>query len=590
MNPLRSMTVKLSVLTCLFVLGVIGLMSRRLLQRTEQGLFTEMKVRAEFFARSSRESIFPKLDPFNLHFNVKELLKEKAVTYAAVLDSSGKVLSHSDASQIGEHPADARTAAALAAEGLLLQPYRTASGEAAYDLSAPIIVGTRRVGTARLGFDNSSVQEALRQPKRQILVIAAGSTALAVLGTVLIVGWMIRPLPRLAEAVREVGRGNFDVQVEVTSRDEIGVVGRAFNEMAVANKLLFAAIKEEKEKLERIFHDTQEGVVLTDPKGRVLLINAAARALLGCPDKPGAKGALTVAEAAAAFEVTPPLAEVLKGADRAVTLELRRAKPKLLILDGVADRLGDPGDHAGFLFIIRDATLEKRGETLARNLLSLVSHKLRTPLAVALGFLELMESDRENLTDFQKQALKKIQQEDEHLRALVEKLLTFSAAQSPETIVLERAELSLPDVTAAALKSLKQPFPGAAVSWPKEEFAKLPRFEGDPLLLKEVLFNLLENALKFNRREDKKAKIAAIAKDGRLRVSVLDNGPGVPSEERPKLFRKFYQIDEDFTGQIPGMGLGLAFVKNVVAAHGGEVGLDSEVGKGSEFWFTLPLK
>lgn len=588
MNPLRSMTVKLSVLTCLFVLGVIALMSRRLLQRTEQGLFTEMKVRAEFFARSSRESIFPKVDAFNLHFNVKELLKEKAVTYAAVLDASGKVLSHSDASQIGEHPADPRTAAARQAESLLLQRYRTDAGREAYDLSAPIIVGTRRVGTARLGFDDSSVREALRQPKRQILAIAAGSTVLAVLGTALIVGWIIRPLPRLAEAVREVGKGNFDVQVEVSSRDEIGVLGRAFNEMAVANKLLFAAIKEEKEKLERIFNDTQEGLILADPKGRVLLINAAARALLGCPEKPG----LTVPEAAAAFELVPPLSEVLKGAERAVILELRRAKPKLLILDGVADRLGPQGAHAGFLFIIRDATLEKRGETLARNLLSLVSHKLRTPLAVALGFLELMETDRENLTDFQKQALNKIQQEDEHLRALVEKLLTFSAAQSPETIVLERAELSLPDVAAAALKSLANAFPGKAltVSWPKEEFAKLPRFEGDPLLLKEVLFNLLENAFKFNRREDKTAKIAAAVKDGRLRVSVLDNGPGVPSEERPKLFRKFYQIDEDFTGQIPGMGLGLAFVKNVVGAHGGEVGLDSQTGKGSEFWFTLPLK
>jgi signal transduction histidine kinase len=588
MNPLRSMTVKLSVLTCLFVLGVIGLMAQRLLQKTEQGLFTEMKVRAEFFARASRESIFPKVDAFNLHFNVKELLKEKAVTYAAVLDASGKVLSHSDPAQIGERPADPRTAAALKAEGLLLQAYRSASGEDAYDLSAPIIVATRRVGTARLGFDNSSVQDALRQPKRQILAIAAGSTLLAVLGTTLIVGWMIRPLPRLAEAVREVGRGNFDVQVEASNRDEIGVVARAFNEMAVANKLLFAAIKEEKEKLESIFHDTQEGLVLTDPKGRVLLINAAARALLGCPEKP----ALALAEAAAAFEVSPPLPEVLKGAERAVILELRRSKPKLLILDGVADRLGPAGSHAGFLFILRDATLEKRGETLARNLLSLVSHKLRTPLAVALGFLELMESDRENLTDFQKQALKKIQQEDEHLRGLVEKLLTFSAAQSPETIVLERAELSLPDVVAAALKSLANAFPGRTlpVSWPKEGFAKLPRFEGDPLLLKEVLFNLLENAFKFNRREDKTAKIAALVKDGRLRVSVLDNGPGIPSEERPKLFRKFYQIDEDFTGQIPGMGLGLAFVKNVVGAHGGEVGLDSQTGKGSEFWFTLPLK
>ena len=92
MNPLRSMTVKLSVLTCLFVLGVIALMSRRLLQRTEQGLFSEMKVRAEFFARSSRESIFPKVDAFTLHFNVKELLPALPTGLALIRKAGAKMV------------------------------------------------------------------------------------------------------------------------------------------------------------------------------------------------------------------------------------------------------------------------------------------------------------------------------------------------------------------------------------------------------------------------------------------------------------------------------------------------------------------
>ncbi|MDD5656902.1 MAG: HAMP domain-containing sensor histidine kinase, partial [Elusimicrobia bacterium] len=245
-----------------------------------------------------------------------------------------------------------------------------------------------------------------------------------------------------------------------------------------------------------------------------------------------------------------------------------------------------------FLFFLHDATLEKRGETLSRNFLSLVSHKLRTPLAVALGFLELVVDKPDGLNDFQRQALKKVRDEDEKLRGLVEKLLTFSAVQSPRNIVLERSETSLTQIVEAALKSLAAAWRGAPVevAWPREEFAALPRFSGDPLLLKEALFNLLENAAKFGGKGAPDIRLAARLAEGRLRVSVRDNGPGIPGEEQPKLFRKFYQIDEHFTGQIPGMGLGLAFVKNVVEAHGGEVGVKSESGRGSEFYFTLPMR
>ena len=116
MNPLRSLSAKLSLLTCLLVLGVIGLMARQIVSGIEEGLIGEMKVRAEFFARSSREAIFPKLDPFSLHFHVKEMLKEKVVTYAGVVDKDGVVLSHSDPTRIGERLSDPFSLRALASD------------------------------------------------------------------------------------------------------------------------------------------------------------------------------------------------------------------------------------------------------------------------------------------------------------------------------------------------------------------------------------------------------------------------------------------------------------------------------------------
>ncbi|OGR84670.1 MAG: hypothetical protein A3J74_05995 [Elusimicrobia bacterium RIFCSPHIGHO2_02_FULL_57_9] len=586
MKPLNSVAFKLSLLTCLFVLGIIGLMSRRLLISNEETLIAEMRVRSEFFARSSREAIFPRLDPFTLHFQVAELLKEKAVTYAAVVDKDGKILSHSDPKLIGETLKDPFSQRVGQADSSLLQRVIDAKRKPAYQISAPILIGSRRVGAALVGFNQSSIEGALKGTKRQILFIAAAATTLAVLGTVFIVGWIMRPLLRLASAAREVGRGNFNVQVDLKSRDEIGVMAKAFNEMTIANSLLFATIRQEKEKLETIFHETREGMVWTDPSGKILLINPSARTLLGCRER----AVDTLEGILSTYTAKPGIMELLEGRTRITPVEFQRSGPKVLILSGVCDRLGH-GRTSGFLFIFHDATLEKRGETLSRNFLALVSHKLRTPLAVALGFIDLMHQDAKDLNEFQKKALQKIKDEDEKLRSLVEKLITFSTVQSPENIVLERLPTSLSEALETALKTLSNQISDKAVkiAWPREDFKKLPLVQGDPLLIKETFVNLIENGIKFNPADQKEITIAASRENGYVRLTVKDNGPGIPSEEHPKLFRKFYQIDEHFTGQIPGMGLGLAFVKNVVEAHGGKAGMHSELGKGSEFFFTLPL-
>jgi signal transduction histidine kinase len=564
----RTVAFKLSALTSALVLFVIALMAQSLFRQAEQGLINEMSLRSEFFARGVREAIFPKLDAFQLHFQVEQMRREKAVTYAAVADAEGKVLSHSDSARIGGRV------------DLKRPPLLRLGG--AYDLAAPVMLGPKQVGTVLLGFDQSSLQEALAGTRRRIALVAAASILAAVLGTVLIVGFITRPLPGLAAAAAQVGRGNFDVRVESRSGDEIGVLARAFNDMTVANALLFKTLREEKEKIEVLFNSTLEGLVWVDPGGRVLLMNPAARDLLACRDR----AAASLQDAAAGFEAAPPLAELLASKRRVQPFELMRKEPKTLILAGVADRLGGEGEGAGRLLIFRDATLEKRGETLARNFLSIVSHKLKTPLAVALGYLDLL--DGEKVTAFQRQALDKIRSEDEKLRRLVEKLLVFAAVQSPERIVLDKSLCTAADVVDAALKAAELP-KGAVLSRDAEALKALPAFKADFLLVKEALANLLENAAKFNPKERKQVRVAVTSAGALLRVTVADDGPGIPSEEQPKLFRRFYQIDPDFTGQVPGMGLGLAFVKSVAEAHGGAAGLRSAPGQGSEFFFTLPI-
>jgi signal transduction histidine kinase len=586
MRLFRSVAFKLSVLSSLLVLIVIAAMARQVLAQIEDSLVAEMRLRAEFFARSCREALFPNRDAFALHFAVRELSREKAVTYAAVLGPDGEVLSHSDERRVGSRDLGPLARNALSSSEPLVQRAASPDGKESFDVSVPVVMVSRRVGTARLGFDDSSVREALAGTRRRILLAALAAIALASLGTTLIVRWIIRVLPRLAEAARQVGRGNFNVQVECPERDEIGTLARAFNEMTIANGLLFTAIREEKEKLETVFGQTHEGLVLTDVEGKFLLVNEAARRLLGSggelPDSLGA--------ALAGFETSPPLKEILASSRRVTPCDFIRREPKLYILAGAAERLGAAGQPPSFVFIFHDATIERREEELSRNFLSIVSHKLRTPLMVVMGFLDIVREEPERLSPLQLEAFAKMERNVELLRALVEKLLTYTTAQSKETLMLQRQEVSLPSIVEEALNALAAPLEesGARVRWAREALSLLPALRADPEFVKEALKCLVENAVKFNPKEDKEVRIDARREEGGVRVSVHDNGPGIAPEEHHKLFRKFYQIDDDFTGQTVGMGLGLAFVKNVAEAHGGSVGVRSKPGEGSEFYFTLP--
>ena len=588
MRRFRSVAFKLSLLSSLLVLGVIGLMARRIFSQVEASLVSEMRLRADFFARSCREALFPKVDSFALHFAVKETAREKAITYAAVLGPDGAVLSHSDSARIGSKDDGPLARAALACAGPLVQPYRAASGEESFDVSVPVVMVSRRVGTARLGFDRSSMREALSQTRRQILLIALLAIACASLGTAVIVNWIMRALPRLAAAARQIGQGNFNVQVECRSRDEIGTLARAFNEMTIANSLLFTTLREEKEKLRTVFDQTREGLVLTDGAGSFILANDAALRLLGPSGGPPA----SLGAALSGFECKPPLGEVLASQERIVSCEFLRREPKLYILAGAAERLGAPGLPPSFLFVFHDATIERREEQLSRNFLSLVSHKLRTPLMVMMGFVDVIAEEPEKLTPLQREALAKVGRQMEVLRSLVEKLLTYTTAQSKETLMLQREDLRLPRAVEEALKAHEELIhkSGASVRWAPEAMSLLPVLHADPQLIKEALKALIENAIKFNRGKEKVVRIDARREEGLVKVSIADNGPGVPPEEHSRLFRKFYQIDDDFTGQVMGMGLGLAFVKNVAEAHGGSVGMTSTPGQGSEFYFTLPVR
>ena len=230
---INRIALKLSLFASLFVLGIIAAMTWILLQQGEQLMISEMKLRSIAYARSAGEAIYPQLDTFTLHFTTQEMLKEKGVEYAVILDARSKILSHTDPLRIGA--VDGGPIARRAAQSLtpLVQQY-SRRGISYFDISAPVLSGDKRTGTVHIGSTEAAVASSLRDAKRKVLVIAASAIGLDMLGTILIVGWMLRPLPVLAKAARAVGEGRLDVEIKFKMKDEIGQLTEAFNHMVVS--------------------------------------------------------------------------------------------------------------------------------------------------------------------------------------------------------------------------------------------------------------------------------------------------------------------------------------------------------------------
>ncbi|OGS39631.1 MAG: hypothetical protein A2506_05735, partial [Elusimicrobia bacterium RIFOXYD12_FULL_66_9] len=453
--------------------------------------------------------------------------------------------------------------------------------------AVPLLRAGRVVGVVRLALPLDAVARRVARTRAFVLL-----TALAVLIASFAVAWVLarlagRPLEEMAAAARRLAAGDYSARVRGAEDDERGVLGSALNTLAERVERTVAELSAEKSQLAAVLDQMAEGVVAVDAEGRVLLVNPALSRLLGV-DAVAARGRRYL-ESLRHNGIAELLGSVLSEG-RAASREVRLFSPDERVFEGHAAPLLRDGSPSGALLVLHDITRQRRLEQVRRDFVANVGHELRTPLAVALGYLDILLAGP-GLDESQRKALMKIQHEDENLHGLVEKLIVFSLVQSPEDIVLDRSELSLADVVDEALKSLGARIEGEGirVSWTRAEAVGFPGLYADRVLLREAVANLVENAVKFNKSPKKEVRISVSRQGPSLRVTVQDNGPGIPSEEQPKLFRKFYQIDDDFTGQIPGFGLGLAFVKSVAEAHGGEAGLSSVPGGGSDFHFDLPL-
>ncbi|MCX6814357.1 MAG: ATP-binding protein [Candidatus Aenigmarchaeota archaeon] len=363
-----------------------------------------------------------------------------------------------------------------------------------------------------------------------LLIFSILSIIAAVIGF-LLTKTLSNPIIRLTNASNELGKGNLDVKVDIKSKDEIGMLAKSFNQMAADLERSRNEIKKHSEELEKVVSDRTGEL---DTKLRELGDNRTA--ILNMMED--------------SEEANRQLMKVQK--------ELKKAVDEL-----------------------------KKTDVKKDEFISITAHEFKTPLTAIHGFAQLLQGkkiDRESMQKY----LRIMMEETDRLAKLVTEILDLSRMDlGTFKFNFEAADLAklVDDVSneikeIAGKKGLKLRYsisPGV----PKQ-------ITTDPERLRQVLINLVINAVKYTPKGSIELKVAK--EHGELKFSVKDTGIGIPKEEIPKLFHRFYQIDSSYTRETKGSGLGLALCKEIVQGMGGKIWMESEAGRGSTFHFTLPFK
>ena len=387
---------------------------------------------------------------------------------------------------------------------------------------------------------------------------------------------------QLFETVDRWAGGDLDARVYLDSDDPLDALAHGMNRVAEVLAERTRDLVEDKERLEAILRSLANGVIIVDRALYITLINAAALKLfrLRSEDAIGHH----VIEAIRATAIENGLQAVTRSGQPQV-LEWAPDPTSDTLIECSMAPVGQPGGGFGAVLVARDITAQRRLDRMRTDFVANVSHELQTPLTSIIGFAEALGDEAPPPPDQARRFVTLIHEEASRLSRLVDDLLALSRlehhslpARREAVDVVELMEQVRLQLEPRAVQA------GLALSVAAEG---RPRVVGDPDLLKEVLINLVMNAIQYTPA-DGRIVCGARSVGDQVELTVADTGIGIAAAELPRIFERFYRVDRDRSRRSGGTGLGLAIVKHIVELHGGRVLVQSDIGRGSTFTVRLP--
>ena len=424
---------------------------------------------------------------------------------------------------------------------------------------------------------------------RLMVVILVGAAVVATAISLVLSRSILKPIRAVTQAARGVTGGDLDQVVPVLTRDELGELAETFNVMARTIREFRQAGTERLLRAQKTAQATIDSfpdpVVVVDPGGAVERANPAARRILGAAPSDG------VIPWVAPPPLRPALAEVLRGRDAYLPTSLEHAVcfrddgQERFFLPRVLAIRDDQDGLLGAALVLTDVTKFRLVDQLKSDMVSTVSHELKTPLtSIQMAVHLLLEELVGPLTPKQVELLLAARQDSDRLLAMVNDLLDLTRIEQGR-LRLDRQPVAPRELIGEAIERFETRARDAGIALEADVARDLPEVLADRERIGHVFDNLIGNALRHTGRGGK-VRLSARALDGAVRLSVADTGAGIPAEHLPHIFEKFYQVPG--TRHDGGAGLGLAIVREIVGAHGGQVSVTSHPGSETAFSFTLP--
>ncbi|MGH7266772.1 MAG: ATP-binding protein, partial [Candidatus Rokuibacteriota bacterium] len=516
-------------------------------------------------------------------------------TRVTVVGADGTVLGDSELESeavraMENHASRPEVRAALAgAIGSDVRRSRTLDVEMLY-VAIPLEGPSRPRGAIRLAVPLTELARTTADTRRTVLAGALLAFVVALGAGLFLSRRVTRPLARMEAIARRMAEGDFDQRVPpIGGRDEVADLGQALNQLAQALREKVQTLEAARAEVGAILDRMVEGVIALDDHGRVLLMNPGARAIFGLGD--GGGGAV---EGRPLLEVVRHKALLdLVDASRAgagppqAQREIDLGPPVDRILRAQAVAVPFAGRKTGTVLVLHDVTEVRRLERVRAQFVANVSHELRTPLTSINGYLETLLDGALDDAAHTRRFLEIAHAHAERLGRLVDDLLQLSDVETGK-VRLGLEPIALHEAARLVAATFEPQAGGKGVHVVNEVPAGL-RARADADRLSQILVNLVDNALKYTPEGGGDVRLAATRRaDGLIEVVVADSGIGIPSTDLSRVTERFYRVDKARSRELGGTGLGLAIVKHLVQAHGGELRIESELGKGTTVRFTLP--
>lgn len=515
---------------------------------------------------------------------VKEL-GEQINSRITVIKKNGEVLgeTHKSLSLMENHADRPEFKTALAGKIGIATRFSTTLESNNLYVTLPIQEQGEVLAVIRLSLPILGIQETFALFRETLFIGCLLASLIALFLSLWLASTFTKPIEEISKTAGKIAQGDLEQKVFITSKDELALLSQSINEMTVALKSQINQVTTGKQRLEAVLSHMASGVLVVNSRGIIQTINAEAERMFGT------EGKTQVGKAYQGILRNFGLQEIIEKVikDRQIYFyEFTTIYPEKLTLRAHIAPVVQNNQLEQIVIVFHDITALKKLEKIKSDFVANASHELRTPVTAIKGFSETLLDGAMEEPELRERFIGIIDKEADRLIRLITDLLDLSSIEAIEKV--EKQSVHIEEILESSILGLKNKARAEDINLVLHVQKGLPCFSANKDMLVQAFINLIDNGIKYTNPGGK-VEVSASQDKKALLLTVKDNGMGIPKEDLPRVFERFYRVDKARTKEIGGTGLGLSIVKHIIEQHKGHIHVESEEGKGTIFYITLPL-